>query len=382
MHRVRYPWLLLACLFFHGHAVSRHARADELILHTGGRLVGEIEEVEGGYVVRRDRMSTFVRRREVAEIRQTVPLAKQYATQLAEMDEENPDAHVILGDWCAQVGMSQEAQWHYMMAIALEPNHLRARRKAGFVRERGEWLTREESMQARGMVQFRGRWVPAAEAASARMENNRRQERLETEREVWSFFYGIIRERETVPLAPSVDTIAGWGLRAEPFLHRGANDNSARLREATALALGRMSTPATRTLLVERHRRERNPRLLEVLAHASAARPDRLETMRALGQFAMTSHNEEHRQNAWRSLKTMRDPRVIAMLIPTSATNTGAPDTGIPAASNNTRDRVEGPETLSGSTDEPQKPCYPATEGLQYITGMRIPPNVEQWTLW
>lgn len=388
MHRARFSWLLLPCLLLYGHAPSRHARADELVLHTGGRLVGEIEEVEGGYVVRRNSMSTFVRRGEVAEIRETVPLAKQYAARVAELDAEDPNAHVALGDWCAQAGMPQEARWHFMMAVALAPEHAGARRRAGFLRERGEWVTREESMQARGMVRFRGRWVPAAEAASVRAEEARRREREETGQEVWSFFYSIIREPENRPLAPAVDTIAEWGLRAEPFLHRGAHDANARLREATALALGRMSTQATRDLLLARHRRERDPRLLTVLAHASAERPDRLETMRALGQFALSSHDETLRENVWRSLKAMRDPRVIEMLIPVSGVNTGAPDTRTPSASGSAargtggEERGGGPETLSGSTDEPQKPCYPAAEGLQYITGMRIPPNVEQWTLW
>ncbi|MHC4915098.1 MAG: hypothetical protein ACYTGB_06365 [Planctomycetota bacterium] len=72
-------------------------------------------------------------------------------------------------------GFSKEARAAFEKVIAVDPNNEAARRRLGYRKVGGQWMTEEELMLAKGYVRHGGRWVSpeqkAAEADGKKLEN-------------------------------------------------------------------------------------------------------------------------------------------------------------------------------------------------------------------
>jgi hypothetical protein len=73
---------------------------------------------------------------------QNEQVLQEYRQRLAQMDDASPDSWYKLGVWCEeQKYLAKHATQAFETALELGPDHEGARRKLGYVRHNGEWLT-------------------------------------------------------------------------------------------------------------------------------------------------------------------------------------------------------------------------------------------------
>ena len=159
-------WLLCVTVVLLVASVRDAVRADLIRLQSGGEVRGTlrpghtrdpqvtIDTLSGGVVVvdRGQVALSTVRRVEV----------EQYEVRTREMPD-TVDAHWELAEWCRQNRLTSQREEQLEQIVAIEPNHAVARKALGHVQERGEWMSREDQMAARGYVHHKGKWVTQQE---------------------------------------------------------------------------------------------------------------------------------------------------------------------------------------------------------------------------
>ncbi len=78
---------------------------------------------------------------------------------MARVSADTVEAHWKLAEWCREHKLRPPAQKHLTRILELEPNHEQARALLGFRRNDGQWMTRDEVMESRGMVMYDGKYV-------------------------------------------------------------------------------------------------------------------------------------------------------------------------------------------------------------------------------
>lgn len=136
------------------------ARGDLVVLKSGGEIRGEVLKSVPGEVV--------VRTLSGAEIKVSQPAVDSVTKRRLAVEEyetlrrQTPDTvedHWVLAEFCRERTMKTERERHLRRIIALEPDHLLARRGLGYFKHEGEWTTQDELKQSKGYVKFKGKWV-------------------------------------------------------------------------------------------------------------------------------------------------------------------------------------------------------------------------------
>lgn len=125
-------------------AASRDPNAPQVTIDTltGGRIVLDRSDVE------------FVTPRSL-EIEEYETRARGVA--------DTVEAHLALAEWCRERRLLPQRAEQLEAVLDLEPDHAEVRRILGHVRHNGEWMTRDEMMQARGYVKHKGKYVTRQE---------------------------------------------------------------------------------------------------------------------------------------------------------------------------------------------------------------------------
>src|SRR5262245_8920674 len=63
-----------------------------------------------------------------------------------------------MAEWCKEAGLIQQRKRHLQAVIAIDPNHVEARKALGYQRYGSRWLTQEEFMANNGYVRYKGSW--------------------------------------------------------------------------------------------------------------------------------------------------------------------------------------------------------------------------------
>jgi hypothetical protein len=142
------------------------SRADVLLLAGGGRIEGVVTEVADGYRVESLGGRATVPKDRVVGVVEAPYVTEIYAERREGLDRSDPEAVFRLALWCEGVGLEKEARLHLRETLLVDPDHLRARAKLGYVRYRGVWMTPEEAKQAAmaeaGLIPFEGKWFSEA----------------------------------------------------------------------------------------------------------------------------------------------------------------------------------------------------------------------------
>ena len=136
--------------------------ADTVELSGGGHLTGEASRKPDSVIVRVDdeiqvalpasRVRRVVDSDQLAAYRQRVALAG-----------DDAELQYQLAIWCVTgsnvPGNSQHYRVHHLgRAIALDPEHVRARAGLGFKKQNGKWIRTSDLMRGRGMISRAGHW--------------------------------------------------------------------------------------------------------------------------------------------------------------------------------------------------------------------------------
>jgi hypothetical protein len=124
-----------------------------------GRLVGPTDVNNETYVVELSGGGrAAIPRSQVSRVDSTSAAEAEYA-KLARGSADTVEAHWKLAEWCRQRKLRELAQRHLTRILQLEPDHAQARAILGFRKKNGEWMTRDEVMESRGMVRYEGKYV-------------------------------------------------------------------------------------------------------------------------------------------------------------------------------------------------------------------------------
>lgn len=229
------------------------ARADIFVLANQGEIRGDLRnrtesprrtyqiDVAGGGQITLDK-------EQVLEVRRESPAQLEYERRRAAASDTVAD-HWALAEYCRQNLMLANREQHLRRILELDPEHEAAHRGLGHIRVDGGWSTQEEVMSQRGYVRYKGRWMLPQEVE---LEEAGRKARLE---EV-EWFTNIRRwrgwlEGERAPKALEQireikDPTAVKAIKGQ--LH---DEKNPRLRKMWLETLGRIDSPAARSVLVD-----------------------------------------------------------------------------------------------------------------------------------
>ena len=109
---------------------------------------------------------------------------EELVKQAAKLTYDDGEAHYQLGLWCEQKGLARQAREFLLRTIQIDPGHVEARRRLGYERIDGEWMTRADAkalrdarkaaaMKQRGLVKFGKRWVTPQQRDAAKQSARR-----------------------------------------------------------------------------------------------------------------------------------------------------------------------------------------------------------------
>lgn len=156
----------LLCLLAGGVLSSGTARGDLVRLKGGGELRGvfldkvvsgravsspvRVETLTGGIItISQDEVEFLAKRSRTVE-------EYEWKTRLA---ANTVEAHWELQEWCKQQGLKKEREAELLLIVALDPEHELAHRMLGHLHQDGKWMTRDESMAAKGYVKYKGKYL-------------------------------------------------------------------------------------------------------------------------------------------------------------------------------------------------------------------------------
>jgi hypothetical protein len=146
----------------------RPAGADLIKLKSGGEIRGVIERGAAGANRETVTIETLTGAIIVVEQRHIESNSirslafEQYETR-ARKTPDTVDAHWKLAEWCLENGLRSQRETHLERVLELDPDHEEANRSLGRVQYQGEWMTRDEMMQAQGYVRHKGRYITPQE---------------------------------------------------------------------------------------------------------------------------------------------------------------------------------------------------------------------------
>lgn len=147
----------LVFLFF----IAWAARADVLIKRDGGKLTGTVlhDPTDSTHVSIKTRFGVLrLPRDDIASIEISDEPLEEYS-RIVERYQETPEDQFRLALWCREHGYNAEYRRHLKQVIALDPEHEEARRRLGFRKEDGKWVSRDQMLRERGLVKHKGRYV-------------------------------------------------------------------------------------------------------------------------------------------------------------------------------------------------------------------------------
>ncbi len=146
--------------------IAPAALSDELVLKTGGRISGEVNRLDDGSYQITTPMGTLVtiKRNQVEKFIGTTAEQQSYARRV-HAAPDTVEAQMALANWCREHNLSTEASRHAARVIELDPTNADARQMLNFRNVDGDWMTREQVMESRGMVWFEGKYRTRQEIA-------------------------------------------------------------------------------------------------------------------------------------------------------------------------------------------------------------------------
>ncbi|UUO07126.1 hypothetical protein M4951_02165 [Blastopirellula sp. J2-11] len=155
---MRFTWLLAAACWT---MAAQPARSDTVILASGGKISGDLQESAGDLDAPQRIVSSYgvveLASEQIVEIEREPPELEQYRERASRAAATIVDQWSLV-KWCRENGLYDEANRHCEQIVKLDPDHEQARKLLGFRKRNGEWSQREDYMQSRGFIRYQGRW--------------------------------------------------------------------------------------------------------------------------------------------------------------------------------------------------------------------------------
>jgi HEAT repeats len=203
--------------------------------------------------------------------------------KLARSSPDTVESHMKLAEWCRERNLRAESQQHFARILELDPDHEKARVTLGFRQKDGEWMTRDDVMESRGLVLYEGRYVTPQHV-----------ELLE-------------RQKETKA------SKADWANRLERLRRSLTGRRQDRAAEALA-EIRQIDDPLAAEALVALLKREEDPALLRLWIEV-ASRLNHRSAVDALVNLSLNDPNPEIRHDCLEYLIDSGRPGLISPYI-------------------------------------------------------------------
>jgi len=140
MKRAAAAWLVIGIF-------AGAATADRVVLKNGRVIEGKVTEADGKVLIELAYGVVSYPSSEVAGIERMPTPAEVVEWRLAQIDRSDPDALFEVAEWAADNDLPQRAERLCREVLALKPDHPGARRRLGYVRAGGKWLTLPKALE-------------------------------------------------------------------------------------------------------------------------------------------------------------------------------------------------------------------------------------------
>ncbi len=242
--RLRFPTIaMLLCL-----VIEPLVHADTVELSGGGHLSGEVERKDDFIVVQiDDSIQIAIPASRVKRIVNTDQLAAY--RELAAKVGDDAEKHYQLALWCVrseqvpgEIGKYKD--FHMERAIALDPDHAKARAALGYTQDNGRWIQTDRLMTERGMIPGSVGWELPEAAAITDFQDSQNVDARKWTREVKRLVAVVLRGSSKAPEALASlkaidDSLAADAIAQELLESRGNSSQSRQLRMVWVELLGK-----------------------------------------------------------------------------------------------------------------------------------------------
>jgi len=128
------------CVLVFAALAASNAVADVVYLKDGGKLEGDVSDMGGHIILKSGSMKTRIEKDRILRIEVKKTPREEYQERLKAIPPEDAEAHYMLGTWCEENGLRDEARKRFERVVELEPNHAKARKKLGYRLAEGQWV--------------------------------------------------------------------------------------------------------------------------------------------------------------------------------------------------------------------------------------------------
>lgn len=361
------------------------AVADDVLLGTGGRISGKLEQLEDGSYRLTTPAGTVValERSQVSSVSYSSAESENYAAR-ARTAPDTIEAQMALANWCREHNLNSEATKHAERVVELDPTNAEARQMLNFRNVDGEWMTREQMMTSRGLVFHSGKYRTRQEVALLEAEGKHKEltTHWTTEVKKWRRWLGD-RRPERVQEAMAAFEQVSDPLAGPPIVELLDSEKDPGIRRMLARAAARINHQSTVNALVllSLNDPDEELRLSALESLISAGRPGLTEAY----VKGLRSNENVVVNRAAMALGSLEDPSAIGPLIDALITKhkkvTGGSSGGDTYSFNPTSGGFSmgggGPKVTEGRLQNPD-----VLSALVKLTGEHYSYNQELWKKW
>lgn len=225
-------------------AASLHA--DTFVLATGGRVDGTLlnatETPRTKYIIRTGSGGQVtLNRDQVKEVKRAKPGEADYL-KLRPQFADTVEDQMKLADWCRERQLVEQRKRHLQRVIELDPEHAKARQALGYAKIDGEWRTREEEFQNRGMIKDEtGRYRVPQQIEERKREKAAKEAKTEWYKNIqrWRKWLDTDRAQEALAQFQKIDAPEA----VEPLGKQLKDEPVESVRKMYVDAIARIGTP-------------------------------------------------------------------------------------------------------------------------------------------
>jgi hypothetical protein len=312
-------WLAIAfSTVWVGGSCHNGALASTFLLTNGGQIEGrllnpdqqprsayEIEVAEGGRLV--------LRADQVQQVLTISDEIRWYQQQRPKVPN-TVEGHWEMAEQCRQRNLSAQREHHLNQVLQLDADHREARLALGFSRVKDQWIKTDEWMQSQGLVRYRGAWRTPQDIA---LEKAREQADLSEKqwlRKIQNWRTWILkgrgREQQALAALRAIEDPAATAGLIEIIENE---KNPPELRRLCIQVLGRMKTPRSIEVFVQRALQDSDPNIRD----ACLDELKRFGTKQAVWRFQALLRSPDNKlvNRAGLCLGVLRDPEPTRSLI-------------------------------------------------------------------
>jgi hypothetical protein len=244
------PWGGVFCFL----AICGLARADVLVLNSGGRIEGTVlspkQSPRDKYVIETasGNRLTF----DKSQVKEVIGQTESQA-EYEKVRREYPDTvegQMALAVWCREHNLPRQKEVHLERVLELDANHAEAHRLLGHMRFDGVWKDQRRYFEEQGYVQYQGQWMTPQE-----MELKEAARKTELAEKEWKG--KLKRWRGWMDGPRAAEAVEHINRISDPYATRALTENLAtekveKLRKMYVEALARIDAPAAWRALCER----------------------------------------------------------------------------------------------------------------------------------